>query len=467
MCNSEDQHLSAVERYVEYASNHCMREWRRLPYIVSHVHLPLLQAAQQIMELQEAMQIHQGLLHGRSTSLHDMKAIVKTWRNRLPVIADDLSHWSDIFTWRQHHYTFITNHFNAQQDQPSNQALLGVHASMQSNIHFGKIARKHNLIGVCLDSLSKIYTMPNIPTSDCFQNMRQQIKCYLQLAAMGGGQSELQEGLEMLETTNTSYFTSPMIGEFYAWKGLVQSLLGRSDDANKSFSTATQIHDTLRAWAYWGDYLENIFIRDARQISYGINALVCYLHACRHQDESKTRKYIAKILWLLTYDDDKGSLMKTLDKFAVGIPPIQWLPWVPQLLMYLVRHDGVTILNLLSQVGRTFPQAVYFSIRTLYLTLKIEERFSFNENAEVAVGKPQEGIESSGATNNETGGPILHRATAPMWRCSKIMHMQRDIHPTILSSLEGIVDQVSSILTLTFVLFLYNIAQRNTYDMQE
>ena len=40
-------------------------------------------------------------------SLHDMKAIVKTWRNRLPVISDDLSHWSEIFTWRQHHYQVI------------------------------------------------------------------------------------------------------------------------------------------------------------------------------------------------------------------------------------------------------------------------------------------------------------------------------------------------------------------------
>ena len=29
-----------------------------------------------------------------------------------------------------------------------------------------------------------------------------------------------------------------------------------------------------------------------------------------------------------------------------------------------------------------------------------------------------------------------------MWMCSKIMHMQRDLHPTILSSLEGIVDQM-------------------------
>lgn len=34
------------------------------------------------------------------------------------------------------------------------------------------------------------------------------------------------------------------------------------------------------------------------------------------------------------------------------------------------------------------------------------------------------------------------KATPPMWRCSKVMHVQREIHPTILSSLEGIVDQM-------------------------
>lgn len=40
-------------------------------------------------------------------------------RNRLPMISDDLSHWSDIFTWRQHHYQFITNHYDSQNQQDS------------------------------------------------------------------------------------------------------------------------------------------------------------------------------------------------------------------------------------------------------------------------------------------------------------------------------------------------------------
>lgn len=362
----------------------CMKEWRRLPHIVSHIHLPLLQAAQQIMELQEAMQIHQGLLHGRSSSLHDMKAIVKTWRNRLPVIADDLSHWSDIFTWRQHHYTFISSHFKSPASQPeatpnqfTNHSMIGVHASAQAIIHFGKIARKHNLSGVCMDSLSRIYTIPSVPIVDCFQKIRQQVKCYLQMASVSG-KNELQEGLEVIESTNLKYFTKEYTAEFYALKGMLLSQIGRSDDANRAFSAAVQLYDTLvKAWALWGDYLESIFTRDPRQINIGVSALTCFLHSCRHQNESKSRKYIAKVLWLLTYDDDKQSLMKVLDQYSTGVPPIQWLPWIPQLLMYLVKHETHIMMNILSQVGRMFPQAVYFSIRTLYLTLKIEQREKF------------------------------------------------------------------------------------------
>jgi len=37
----------------------------------------------------------------------------------------------------------------------------------------------------------------------------------------------------------------------------------RSEDANKAFSTAVQMYDTLvKAWAHWGDYLENLFTRE-------------------------------------------------------------------------------------------------------------------------------------------------------------------------------------------------------------
>lgn len=37
----------------------------------------------------------------------------------------------------------------------------------------------------------------------------------------------------------------------------------RSDEANKAFSAAVQMHDILvKAWALWGNYLEQIFCKD-------------------------------------------------------------------------------------------------------------------------------------------------------------------------------------------------------------
>ncbi|KAJ8954217.1 hypothetical protein NQ318_005812 [Aromia moschata] len=466
----ESKPIKFVERYVESASTLCLNEWRRLPHIVSHIHLQYLQAAQQIMELQEAYQIHKGLMQGHQNSLHDMKAIVKTWRNRLPVITDDLVHWNDIFTWRQHHYQVIVNHYESNRDTTTANSMLGVHASAQSIIHFGKIARKHKLTNVCLETLNRIYSISSVPIVDCFQKVRQQIKCYLQLASMNN-KNELAEGLEVINHTKMQYFGKEMTAEFYALKGMMYHLSNKSDEANKAFSAAVQIHDTsIKAWALYGDYLEQVFTRDQRQINLGVNAMACFLHACRHQNESKARKYLAKVLWLLSYDDENSSLMAALDKYSVGVPPILWLPWTPQLLNCLVQYEGGVILNLLCQVGRMFPQAVYFPIRTLYLTLRtatarksnaVQLRHELQQQAQEAArggeeaggaGAPHsnqssassaEGAPStSGATQGAAGELPSIKATPPMIRCSKIMKMQRDIHTTVLSSLEGIADQM-------------------------
>ncbi|XP_057664226.1 transcription-associated protein 1 [Diorhabda carinulata] len=471
----ENKPLKYVERYVESASALCLNEWRKLPHIVSHIHLQYLQAAQQIMELQEAYQIHKGLLQGHQNSLHDMKAIVKTWRNRLPVIADDLVHWNDIFTWRQHHYQVIVNHYDSSRDTSTPHSMLGVHASAQSSIHFGKIARKHKLVNVCLESLNKIYSISSVPIVDCFQKVRQQVKCYLQNSAVD--KNEINEGLEVLSRTKMQYFSKEMTAEFYALNGLLFQLSNKSDEANKMFSAAVQMHDaSTKAWALYGDYLEQIFTRDQRQINLGVNAMACLLHACRHQNEAKARKYLAKVLWLLSYDDENNSLMEALDKYSVGVPPLFWLPWTPQLLNCLVQYEGNVILNLLCQVGRMFPQAVYFPIRTLYLTLRTSVARKTNsvqkltiqqqqsqetqsndgqstsqENATTSIQPdgssikiiPSNTQENTGTTTTTvpTEGSSI-KATPAMIRCSKIMKMQRDIHTTVLSSLEGIADQM-------------------------
>lgn len=73
-------------------------------------------------------------------------------------------------------------------------------------------------------------------------------------------------------------------------------MVGRTEDAHKAFSAAVQMHDTLvKAWALWGDYMEQQFTKGTPNIATGVAAITCFLHACRHQNESKSRKYLAKV----------------------------------------------------------------------------------------------------------------------------------------------------------------------------
>lgn len=50
----------------------------------------------------------------------------------------------------------------------------------------------------------RIHTIPSVPIVDCFQKIRQQVKCYLQMAG-GMGKQELQEVSDMCIA-----LTSPM-----------------------------------------------------------------------------------------------------------------------------------------------------------------------------------------------------------------------------------------------------------------
>ena len=54
------------------------------------------------------------------------------------------------------------------------------------------------------------------------------------------------------------------------------------------------------------------------------------------------------------------------------------------------------------------------------------------------------------ATPGGGGEAVPIRAPASLWRCSRIMHLLRDLHPTLLSALEGIVDQVCALNAHTY-----------------
>lgn len=438
---NQKENSNAVSKHIELASTACLQEWRRLPAIVSHMHIPILQVSQQIMELQEASQIHQDLQRKQALPFHDMKSIVKTWRNRLPVIADDLTHWNDIFTWRQHHYQLITESTSGSNSIVSN---LGSQAAAQTMIKFVKISRKHNMLNVAQKSIQGMDSISTVPVADCFQKIVQKVKCSIQLAQMAENQqTDLLEALNTIETANTETFPVENKAVLSAYKGYLNTYLGRSPEAYKAFTHAVDICDgSNQAWALYGEYLEMIFTNNPKLLIKGTSAITCFLHASRDQSETKTRKYLAKIIWLLTYEETRVEMLKAFENYMLGVPTLNWLPWIPQLLNCLVQYESDTVMNLLNQIAKIFPQAVYFPIRTLYLMLKLEQR-ERHKCVEQAKAQ-QDPNEQPGTSVNQQASMQAMKSTSAMWRCSKIMQLVREVHPTVVCSLEGILDQMVS-----------------------
>jgi transformation/transcription domain-associated protein len=64
-----------------------------------------------------------------------------------------------------------------------------------------------------------------VPIVDCFQKIKQQVKCYIQQAQILG-RSELQEAMDIVESTNLKYFSKEMTAEFFTLKGVLLAQIG-------------------------------------------------------------------------------------------------------------------------------------------------------------------------------------------------------------------------------------------------
>ena len=100
--------------------------------------------------------------------------------------------------------------------------------------------------------------------------------------------------------------------------------LNQKDEANKAFATSVQIDLNLpKAWAEWGMFNDRRFKENPNDMVYANNAISCYLQAAGLYKNGKTRKLLARILWLISLDDASGHWHKHLkiseEKFLYGI----------------------------------------------------------------------------------------------------------------------------------------------------
>ncbi|KAI7899883.1 uncharacterized protein BX663DRAFT_576399 [Cokeromyces recurvatus] len=371
---NEDK-LPEFMRICEEGVQLALRKWHSLPVVVTQSHLPLLQTFQQYLELSEASQIFSSLSNTDAQNLDqrsaELRSILGTWRERLPNMWDDINVWSDLVAWRQHIFSAINRTYlplipllqsaSGQSNNSSGHsyAYRGYHETAWIINRFAHVARKHQLYDVCINHLTKIYTLPNIEIQEAFLKLREQAKCYYQ------NSNELTAGLDVINNTNLMYFTHQQKAEFFTLKGMFLAKLQHYNEANEAFVNAVQIDMTLpRAWAEWGRYNDRRFKENPKDLSWANSAVSCYLQASGLYKSAKARKHLLRILWLLSLDDQSGIISRAVENYKGEWPVWYWITFIPQLLAAIQHREGRHARAILIRIAKQFPQALHFQLRT-------------------------------------------------------------------------------------------------------
>ncbi|KAK7720750.1 transcription-associated protein 1 [Botryosphaeria dothidea] len=356
-------------KVVDDAIQLSIRKWHQLPKRITNAHIPLLQNFQQLVELHDASVICASLAATNQQNLdhksQELKLLLSTWRDRLPNFWDDINAWQDLVTWRQHIFHLINGKYlqllPQQQGNASGNsyAYRGYHETAWIINRFAHVARKHSLPDVCINQLSRIYTLPNIEIQEAFLKLREQAKCHYQ------NKQELNSGLDVINNTNLNYFGAQQKAEFYTLKGMFLSKLGQTNDANDAFGTALYFDIKLpKAWKEWGRYNDNLFKQDPSNIDKAESAISCYLEAASQYKNHKSRELLGRILWLLSLDTADHRLSKTFESFKGDTPSWYWITYIPQLFVGLSRPEAAICRQVLGKLAKTYPQALFFQLRT-------------------------------------------------------------------------------------------------------
>ncbi|KAG7193884.1 uncharacterized protein KQ657_005082 [Scheffersomyces spartinae] len=367
----EKETLQDLSKLCDDGIQLALRKWHALPSRFTDAHIPLLHTFQQYVEFMEASQVYSSLAGTTVNNLdmksQELKRVLQVWRERLPNIWDDINIWNDLVTWRQHAFQVINKVYMPfipmlQQSNGGNvnsYAYRGFHEIAWVINRFAHVARKHNMPDVCVNQLSRIYQLPNIEIQEAFLKLKEQVKCHYQNA------SELSTGLDVISSTNMVFFATQQKAEFFTLKGMFLNKLNQKDEANKMFATSVQIDLNFpKAWAEWGVFNDRRFKENPNDMVYANNAISCYLQAAGLYKNGKTRKLLARILWLISLDDASGRLAQAFDDFRGEVSVWYWITFIPQLLNSLSHKEARLARQVLIRIAKSYPQALHFQLRT-------------------------------------------------------------------------------------------------------
>ena len=354
--------LQEAEQVIHKSMDCLIQEWNNLPIQTSVSHMKSLQSFQKLVELKESTTLIEriSISNVAQSVISEVKSILSCWRERLPNEWEDITVWGDILSWRQFIFQSINVAYQSLTKISNGTiAYTGHHETAWSINKFSRVARKHELIEVCLHSLSKIYNLPNIEIQDAFIKLREQLKCYSKIP------TRYKLGLETITSTNLEYFTVQQKAEFHQLKAEFLAKLNLIEEANTSYSSAVQANSEIiplsSCWLSWAEFCDRQF-ELTNSIDWCECAFNCYLQSAKFRSD-KSRRKLGRVLFLITFKLSLNpELLKIFEQQSEQLPTWLWLSWIPNLLDSLFFHEGPQIKLLLDRIGKDFPQALFYPL---------------------------------------------------------------------------------------------------------
>ncbi|KAL8143397.1 hypothetical protein V2J09_016429 [Rumex salicifolius] len=380
-----------------------LEHWWQLPEMSVHARIPLLQQFQQLVEVQESARILVDIANGSkhignpSVGGHggiyaDLKDILETWRLRTPNEWDNMTVWYDLLQWRNEIYNSVIDAFKEFGSTNPPLHHLGFRDKAWNVNRLAHVARKQGLYEVCVSILDKMYGHLTMELQEAFVKIREQAKAYLEI------KEELSSGLNLINSTNLEYFQTKQKAEIFRLKGDFLLKLNDCESANREYSNAMGLFKNLpKGWISWGTYCDMAYkeTHDEIWLEYAVS---CFLQGIKFGIPN-SRSYLARVLYLLSFDSPNEPAGRAFDKYLDQIPHWVWLSWIPQLLLSLQRTEAPHCKLVLLKIATVYPQALYYWLRT-YL-LERRDVANKSELGRLAMVQQQRAMQSHGAMTSE------------------------------------------------------------------
>ncbi|WKX92957.1 hypothetical protein Q1695_010745 [Nippostrongylus brasiliensis] len=393
----ENMPTSSAKKMVDEVTQALVVGWRVLPPILTHAHIKLLQAMTMIREVGDVLDLKRALDAGNQNCGHvmqEMKTVIKIWRSRSYSLSDEMSFISLMYDWRSQIHTMMVQQFHEWERSGivmppgmNPQSILPIHSAATGQLFLARAARERGMDQVAIRALNKLHTLITLPMMDCHQKIIDHLKTLRRMAKKHSLSHArkvdlLEEALLITEAARIEDFSRDQCCRLFYQKGSILSQLDRNDDAMHSFSAAAtmvdpnsspQLNTACNMFKTWAHHLDNLFFsekHEASALSRGLPSINCYLEAARVENETRARKYIARILWTAKHVVSCGiyaaaGLDGMLKERARSIVPFNWLPWLPQLMTELRERPNTGFTAIVQRIAVAYPLQIVSALSPL------------------------------------------------------------------------------------------------------